>query len=78
MAVGNWSFQLLGHVFRGDPTQLAAWSFLLISIPLLMVQAIGSIARHGEGWSLNWRLRLLGIPTLLFAVLYAQGVVSLG
>jgi hypothetical protein len=78
MAVGNWSYQALGHVFRSDPSQLAAWSFLLISIPLLMVQAIGTAARNGEGWALNWRLRLLGIPTLVFTVLYAQGIVSLG
>jgi hypothetical protein len=77
IAVGNWIFHGLGHVLT-DTNQVVAWAFFLIAVCFLFVQLVTSSARDGDEWVQTWWTRVLGIPALAFAVLYAQGIVSLG
>jgi hypothetical protein len=77
IAVGSWIFHGVGHVVSNS-TRVVALAFVFLAVCFLIVQLITSSARKGDAWVQTWWTRILGIPALVFAVLYAQGVVSLG
>jgi hypothetical protein len=77
IAVGSWIFHGLHHVVTST-SRVVALAFLSIAVCFMIVQLVKSSAREGDEWAQNWWTRVLGIPALGFAVLYAQGIVSLG
>jgi hypothetical protein len=74
--LGGFTAAWFNHLMD-DPAKVAEYGFVVLMLPGLLCQVISSTARNGEGWTLSWLWRLLGIPMLIVVVLVLQGFIAL-